>query len=249
MSDPEVFNNLLVNYGNYSIPLAVLIASLAGSTHCVSMCSPVSIIVRNRDGNLFLYHAGRLLSYLILGGLAGFLGDRFLNSGYQYISVLSVVGVSVFLVYAGFRIVTGNSVHLAAPAGLTSYLYIPLKWAFKRSRLVMSVSVGVVNGFIPCGWVYLFILGAVATADPFYGALLISFFWLGTVPALTVFTLFSERLFWKLPKTIYKTAGVLLIVTGVLNIGYHLLHDHGIHGSPHSDTTIEHTVHGKKHQH
>ncbi len=237
MSDLEVFNNIVGNYGTYSIPLAILIASLMGSMHCVSMCSPIAIVVKNRNGNLFLYHTGRLLSYLVLGILAGFLGDRFLNNGYHYVTVFSVIALSFFLIYSGYRILWERNFHWELPSGVKAVIYLPMKWAFKRNRYVMSTAVGVVNGFIPCGWVYLFVIGSVAAADPLSGALLISFFWLGTVPALTVFPVFSDKLMGRFPVKAYKLAGVLLILTGIFNLGYHFIpgtHGNGI--THHSET-------------
>lgn len=239
MSDLEIFNDIVGNYGTYSIPLAVLIASLMGSMHCVSMCSPIAIIVKNRKGNLFLYHTGRLLSYIVLGILAGFLGDSFLNNGYHYITVFSVIALSFFLIYSGYRILGKKNFHWELPSWITSILYIPMKWAFKRNRYVMSMVVGIVNGFIPCGWVYLFVIGAVAIADPYYGALLISFFWLGTVPALTVFSVFSDKLIGSFPGKAYKIAGVVLILTGIFNIGYHFIPGTHGHRMTHHNQTIQ----------
>jgi sulfite exporter TauE/SafE len=65
-------------------------ASLLGSSHCVSMCSPIAITVNNDNGYLSLYHFGRLLSYLLLGVLAGYFGEAFISSRYPKLAGLSV---------------------------------------------------------------------------------------------------------------------------------------------------------------
>jgi uncharacterized protein len=76
------------------------------------------------------------------------------------------------------------------------------------------------NGFLPCGWLYVFVLGSIATKDPLYGAVLLAIFWLGTVPALTMFAIFYKKFFNRLPKKLNQFAGVILVIIGIVNVAF-----------------------------
>ena len=80
MSDLNLFNTITAGWSSYPLVIAVMIASIAGSSHCISMCGPVSILLKNNRGNIHLYNLGRLLSYLLLGFVAGTVGKEFLNN-------------------------------------------------------------------------------------------------------------------------------------------------------------------------
>ncbi|MGB3364863.1 MAG: sulfite exporter TauE/SafE family protein, partial [Thermodesulfobacteriota bacterium] len=107
MSDLSQFEELIRNWSFLSIPLAVFVASILGSTHCVTMCGPIAITVNNSSGYMSLYHVGRLISYLILGALAGLLGEAFLSNNTSLISTISITLISIFFIYTGYRLVRG----------------------------------------------------------------------------------------------------------------------------------------------
>ena len=62
--------------------LGILIASVVGSLHCAAMCGPLACLAagRGRNGAAFgshvAYHAGRLISYAMLGAAAGAIGAQ-----------------------------------------------------------------------------------------------------------------------------------------------------------------------------
>lgn len=198
-------------------------ASLLGSSHCVSMCSPIAITVNNDNGYLSLYHFGRLLSYLLLGVLAGYFGEAFLSSRYPIVAGLSVSMISLFFILSGFRLIRQKPLDLVFSGKISNLLFIPFKWSLRQKPILKSFAIGIVNGFLPCGWVYIFVLGAITTKDTFYGALLLAIFWLGTVPALTVFPFFYKKTFSRFPKKINQFAGVVLILLGLAVIAIHVV--------------------------
>lgn len=218
MSDLSHFNNLISQWSYLSIPVAVFLASFLGSSHCVSMCGPIAITVNNQSGHLHFYHLGRLLSYLLLGALAGYFGEALLSSNYQIISIVSVIMISAFFIFTGYRLIRQKALDLFFYKKLTSLLFIPTKWARTQHPAVKSLTIGIVNGFLPCGWLYVFVLGSVATKDPLYGAMLLAIFWLGTVPALTVFAVFYRKFFNRFPRKLNQIAGVILVILGLVNI-------------------------------
>lgn len=223
MSDQSQFELLIRHWPFISIPIAVLMASLFGSSHCISMCGPIAITVNNDNGYLSLYHFGRLLSYLLLGILAGYFGEAFLSSKYPIIAGLSVSMISFFFILSGLRLVRQKSLDLIFSRKISNLLFIPFKWSLKQKPILRSFAIGIVNGFLPCGWVYIFVLGAIATKDTFYGGLLLAIFWVGTVPALTVFPFFYKKTLARFPKKINQVAGIVLILLGISVIAIHIL--------------------------
>jgi sulfite exporter TauE/SafE len=182
------------------------------------MCGPIAIAVNNNTGYLTLYHLGRLLSYLSLGTLAGYFGETLLSSKYQFVSMASAVLISIFLVFSGYKLIRQEALDLSFSKKLTSLLFIPAKWARTQNPAIKSLTVGMVNGFLPCGWLYVFVLGSVATKSPLYGAMLLAIFWLGTVPALTFFAVFYKKFFDRVPSRLNQIAGTILITVGLVNI-------------------------------
>lgn len=229
MSDLSQFEELIRHWSFLSIPLAVFIASILGSTHCITMCGPIAITVNNSSGYLSLYHIGRLISYLLLGALAGLLGETFLSNNSSLISTISIALISIFFIYTGYKLVRGKPLEFLPSKTIASLISKPAKWSLTQSRPVKSLTLGIVNGFLPCGWVYIFVIGAVATKSPLYSAGILFIFWLGTVPALSAFPYIYKKTFKKAPRTLAIAAGVLLITVGLVNLTIHLLPNNGHH--------------------
>lgn len=161
-----------------------------------------------------MYHLGRLLGYLILGGLAGGLGEKLLNNtateGILSWTAALTVGISLILI--GFRTWSGNSPHfLKLPSRALQFLF---KHAGKNAFLT-----GAFSALLPCGWLQNFVLAAVATRNTSSGALLLFFFWLGTLPALTFTPYLVEKLLRPIGQKLPRLSAVLLISAGFLSIG------------------------------
>lgn len=234
MSDLSQFEELIRNWSFLSVPLAVFVASILGSTHCVTMCGPIAITVNNSSGYMSLYHIGRLISYLTLGTLAGLLGEAFLSNNFPLISTISIALISIFFIYTGYKLVIGKPLEFLPSKTIASLISKPAKWSLSQRRPVKSLTLGIVNGFLPCGWVYIFVIGAVATKSPLYSAGILFIFWLGTVPALSAFPYVYKKTFKRAPRRLTIAAGVLLIAVGLTNITLHLVagenhHNHQVH--------------------
>lgn len=231
MSDLSQFDDLISQWSFLSIPLAVFIASILGSTHCVSMCGPIVITVNNSNSYVYLYHIGRLISYLILGALAGLTGETFLSNNFPIVSTISVVLISIFFIYSGFKLVMGKPLEFLPVKTAAHVLTKSAKWSMTQSRPVKSLTIGIINGFLPCGWLYIFVIAAVATKSPLYSTGLLFVFWLGTVPALSLIPYIYKKALKKASKNMAMVAGIILIVIGIINISAHILpgashHDH-----------------------
>jgi len=168
---------------------AILLASFAGSIHCVAMCGPlVGLHGGAKTIRLALVHAlGRLTTYALLGALAGMIGHAIDLAG-----DLGTIQRAASLV-AGGVIVGWGVYQLAVAAGWRRVAPAPLGSAFTdgllriRSRRVVMRTwlVGVLTGFLPCGWLWAFVVAAAGTGSALGGVLVMTVFWLGTVPAMT----------------------------------------------------------------
>ena len=229
MSDPSQFEMVLSQWSHLSIPVAVLIASILGSTHCATMCGPIAITLSNSNSSMSLYHIGRLLSYLTLGIIAGFIGEAFLSNNFHIISTISIILISIFLIYTGYKLVMGKPLEMLPARTITKIISVPARWSLGQSKYIKSLTIGIANGFLPCGWVYIFVIGAIATKSPHYAAGILFIFWVGTLPALSAFPFIFRKVLRKAPRKLAVAAGLILIVVGVLNISFHFIPNHSHH--------------------
>ncbi|PKR50108.1 sulfite exporter TauE/SafE family protein [Thalassospira povalilytica] len=189
--------------------LSALIAGLVGSvTHCVGMCGPFVIsqvtsrmeqlpvdkmteLHRLTGAALLPYQFGRLTTYCLLGGLAGFFAD-----GITALTRIWWIG-PVLLVLAGvFFLIFGIMGLLPHLGGLLPTTRDSRWWnrvfgdrlrpLFAAPFGFRGYALGVMLGFIPCGLVYGALVLAAATGVALNGAVVMLVFGLGTVPMLFV---------------------------------------------------------------
>ena len=204
--------------------LSGFILGIAGSFHCVGMCGPIvlSLPSGNPRSTSFvigrvLYNSGRILTYTFLGTLFGLLGNRIFLFGFQQgLSVFTgiVILVTVFFTMKGKNIFTGIPFINSA--------FVKFKIAFSKIYKVKCKSAmlmtGILNGFLPCGFVYIGLSGAMLTGAAFDGALYMLLFGLGTVPLMLGLSFFSNFINIKLRKRITKLIPAFTVILALLFI-------------------------------
>jgi len=173
----------------------ISIAFLGSFGHCIGMCggivvaystikiSPKSSKVSQGAAHL-LYSLGRVLTYTVLGAMFGALGGVATFSNNANGGLLIFAGV--IMVLAGLSLMGKiKFLTIIEHSFSSSSVY---KSAFKsvlnaKSNLSFFI-LGMLNGLLPCGFVYFFAITAASTADPFYGALVMAIFGLSTIPAM-----------------------------------------------------------------
>lgn len=214
------------------IPSALLFG-LLGSLHCIGMCGPIAFMLpvdRIHRGKMAfqvgLYHIGRLLSYGIIGLLFGFLGKGLYLFGLQQ-KLSIVVGAVMILIVLWPRkqmVLPGTRPVFRLISTLKSALGKQLR---KRTPDTF-LTLGLLNGLLPCGLVYMALLGAMATGSPAMGALYMLVFGLGTVPLMSAAVAVGklakqpfQRSFRKFVPYLVAAIGVLFILRGMgLGIPY-----------------------------
>jgi sulfite exporter TauE/SafE len=203
--------------------LSAILFGLLGSFHCVGMCGPIAFMLpvdRHKPIKKFFqilsYHFGRLLTYGLIGLLFGFLGKGFYFFGFQQqLSIL--VGVSMILVILFPKIFQKLSF-----AKNTSKIIFKIKNSLgkelKKKGNDTFFTIGFLNGFLPCGLVYMAIFGALATSNAFAGSLYMFLFGLGTIPLMTAVVYLGGFAKGNLRKNIQKAIPVMVVFIGLLFI-------------------------------
>jgi sulfite exporter TauE/SafE len=173
----------------------ISIAFLGSFGHCIGMCGgivvaystikiePTSSKVSQSIAHL-LYSFGRVLTYTILGAMFGFLGGVATFNNYSNGALLIFAGV--VMVLAGLSLMGKiKFLTLIEHSFSSSSIYKKAFQSVLHSKSNLSFFVlGMLNGLLPCGFVYFFAITAASTADPIYGALVMAIFGLSTIPAM-----------------------------------------------------------------
>jgi len=213
---------------------SALVIGLAGSLHCVGMCGPIAIALPiGQDSRLMYtigrvaYNIGRTLTYALLGLVCGFVGQTILMSDYQQ-GLSIALGVIILLAVFTPSKYTSKLVGKSSNSKLFGKLQDVWGRMFRKSTVWALFVVGLLNGFLPCGLVYLALAGSVATGSPQKGAMYMGLFGLGTLPVMMAMSLlgtmiglkFKQRLRRLLPAAAVCLA-VLFILRGMsLGIPY-----------------------------
>lgn len=202
---------------------SALILGFLGSFHCIGMCGPIAFMLPvdrtnqvKRFFQILSYHLGRLLTYSSIGLLFGFLGKGFKLFGFQqHLSILT--GVLMIL-----AVILPKLFQKVKISQSISRLVIKLKSALgkelKSKRNDTFFTIGFLNGYLPCGLVYMAVLGAITTSNPLIGSLYMFLFGLGTIPLMSLVVYLGNFASGLLRKRIQQIIPVAVIIIGVLFI-------------------------------
>ncbi|MGB5436809.1 MAG: sulfite exporter TauE/SafE family protein [Maribacter sp.] len=204
--------------------LSALALGLMGSLHCVGMCGPIAFMLpvdrTNNYRKLFqvlLYHFGRLLAYGIIGLVFGLLGKGLYVFGMQQ-KLSVIIGVAmIIIVLIPYR--TISQYNFSKPIlNIISKLKNRLGQELKKKSPDTFLTIGFLNGFLPCGLVYMALFGAIAMGNAAKGSLYMVLFGLGTVPLMTMAIYMSGFLKNSARRRIQQLIPVFVVVIGVLFI-------------------------------
>ncbi|WP_026135569.1 sulfite exporter TauE/SafE family protein [Nafulsella turpanensis] len=195
-----------------------------GSFHCVGMCGPIALALPNTGkgkvrflSNRLTYNIGRITTYAAIGFLFGLLGKGFAFAGLQ--KGLSISLGLLVIIAALFPLAISPALNPAGKLGtLVSWLKQKMQLQFRRRSYASVYTIGLLNGLLPCGLIYLAAAAAVTSETPLEGALYMAAFGAGTLPAMLVVVFAGNflNLHWRNAiRRILPVAGVL---TGLLLI-------------------------------
>ncbi|ARN78867.1 hypothetical protein BST97_13195 [Nonlabens spongiae] len=203
---------------------SALLFGLLGSLHCVGMCGPIAFLLpldrkskTKRFFQLVGYHSGRLLTYSLLGALIGLAGRSFNLFGIQ--QQLSIfIGVAMILVILIPAKTVGRYNFSRPIYSWVGKIKSSMGKELKKKDPFSFFTIGLLNGFLPCGLVYMAIFGALASGGSGYGAAYMAVFGLGTVPLMTTAAYIGNFLKGSIRQKILKVIPVLVMLVGMLFI-------------------------------
>ena len=203
---------------------------LFGSLHCVGMCGPLAIAFSNKADNTqsqnvssaLYYNLGRTATYSVLGLVFGILGSFLFVADLQ--KVVSILLGLLLIVSFLFNIDIDRSINQNS---LVKKYYFSIKKyiaeIMNKSQAYHPFQLGLANGLLPCGLVYLALAGALSTGNILGGAGFMALFGLGTLPMLfaltTGFGLFPSHFrlhFRKILPYVTLCFGVFLVYRGLV---------------------------------
>jgi len=201
-----------------------LTIGLIGSLHCIGMCGPIAVALPLGRRSFFdraigglTYNLGRTITYGFMGFIFGLLGKGIEMAGFQqWASILLgvVMILSVFFPFL-FKDQFGNA---GFGNGISGKIVSRLRVLFgnhsKRNLLV----IGLLNGLLPCGLVYVAIAGAININDVLAGILFMVAFGLGTIPLLLAVSLLGNMVGAKLKNKLNKIIPVFIVILGIIFI-------------------------------
>lgn len=214
--------------------IAALFLGIISSLHCIGMCGPIALLLPVDRANssrkalqILLYHLGRLTAYGVLGFVFGLLGRGFYLAGMQQqlSIVVGILMIAIALipekVFARYNF--SQPVYRAI-AAVKSHL----GQQFKRKSPDALFTIGLLNGFLPCGMVYAALFGALAMPRLTESVGYMLLYGLGTIPLMSLvvyaqswITVPVRQRLQQLIPVVAVGIGVLFIVRGMgLGIPY-----------------------------
>lgn len=226
------------------LPYLALSMGFISSFHCVGMCGPIALALPVHKGirvrqitGVLAYNAGRALTYAMFGMIIGTLG-----ASLAWMGVLRYVSIAVGL---------GMVAYVLWPGGLEQQLHLPIFWQklvgrtrqrmgtyLKKTDRWSMLLLGMFNGAIPCGMVYMALMSSVATGSTWGGGLFMALFGLGTMPAMLALALARQHFDPALRTRIRKLTPVLVAIAGIWLVVRGVTTTHTTHSRPSSGITI-----------
>ncbi|MFX0555582.1 sulfite exporter TauE/SafE family protein [Maribacter sp. CXY002] len=204
--------------------LSALLLGFMGSLHCVGMCGPIAFMLPVDSKNnlkkvlqISLYHSGRLMAYGLIGLVFGLIGKGLYVFGMQQKLSIGIGVLMIVLVIIPTQ--TLNRYKISKPIyKVISKIKSSLGASFKRKTADTFLTIGFLNGFLPCGLIYIAVFGAIAMGNIAQGSLYMVLFGAGTIPLMTTAVYFSGFLKGNRKQKIQKLIPVFVVLMGTLFI-------------------------------
>lgn len=208
--------------------IALIISALglgfASGFHCIGMCGPIALslgLTKKQATNYYLqnltYQFGRIVTYSFLGAVLGIVGKGFQMAGFQqYLTI----GVGMMLIVMAIFSFGGNDFASKIPflSGFLLKVKMNLSKLLQKADYRSRFATGILNGFLPCGMVYMALTASLAAGGIWQSALFMSLFGLGTLPFMFFVVLVGNLMTTALRIKILKFVPLMMIVLGGLFI-------------------------------
>lgn len=203
--------------------VAAFTMGLLGSFHCVGMCGPLALSLPlstntewSKFSGAFLYNTGRILTYSVFGLVFGLIGKSASLFGYQqWLSILLGVLIISFVILSKRISAFNNKSFITV---FFEKIRSGLGKLFSRKNYSSLFFIGILNGLLPCGLVYMAAAAAVATGDIADSILFMAFFGLGTFPIMWSLAFFGNYVSIGIRQKIRRVYPYMMMMMGCLLI-------------------------------
>jgi uncharacterized protein len=199
-----------------------LLFGLISSFHCIGMCGPIAMMLpvdhknpTKKAAQILTYHLGRLTAYGTLGLLFGLLGRGLYLAGMQQ-KISIVVGVLMILIVVIPEKVFAKYNFSRPIYKVISKVKSSLGNQFKKKSPDAIFTIGLLNGFLPCGLVYAALFGALAMQNVGLGVSYMLLYGLGTIPLMSAVVYISNFLTIPFRNKIQKMIPIVTLLIGTL---------------------------------
>jgi len=207
---------------NFVIPALTL--GFLGSFHCIGMCGPIALSLPINSTNLFhkishllLYNLGRTITYSLLGLVFGIIGQTFLFFGFQQYLSIALGIIILFSIFFSSSFAAKNRFTLSF-YNFMMFVKSKLLKLFQKKGWLSVFNIGLLNGLLPCGLVYMGIAGSMATTHYLSGMLFMALFGLATIPVMLSLSFVGNIINLKFRRTVKNAIPIILSVMAVLLI-------------------------------
>ncbi|MDX1640408.1 MAG: sulfite exporter TauE/SafE family protein [Balneolaceae bacterium] len=211
---------------------------LLGSFHCIGMCGPIALAIPGHNSSAgasflrgTLYNSGRIITYALIGSVFGILGMGATITGYQHIlSITLGVLIIIFALFPHIRLPGKmNEIYSGFTQKLTGYI----SGLYKNKSSFSAFFIGLLNGFLPCGFVVTALAAALITPSVFHSAAYMALFGLGTLPVMLMMNMAPRFITPRLRSKLRPFSTYFAIIIGLILIwrGYSMMTGgHMMHG-------------------
>ena len=214
----------LITASEVSVGTAFVIGLIASVSTCMAVVGGLVLSMSAsfaKEGDTkrpqMLFHIGRLVSFILLGGAIGALGSAF-QLGQTGTSILSLL-VALVLLVLGINLLDVFPWAKKLQPTLPSFIGKHVHGLKNVNHTLTPLLVGVATFFLPCGFTQSMQIYTLTTGSFLSGALIMGSFALGTLPVLALLSFSSLGIHKKAQTGVfYKTAGLVVIFFGVFNL-------------------------------
>ena len=203
---------------------SAFILGLISSLHCIGMCGPIAMMLPVDHQNeakkvtqIITYHLGRLTAYTTIGLIFGSVGRGFFLAGLQQ-NMSIFIGVAMIIVVLIPEKIFAKYNFSKPVYRVISKVKSNLGSQFKNRSYKSLFTIGLLNGFLPCGMVYVALFGAIAMQSAGSGVLYMLLFGVGTMPLMTVVVYIRSVIKLPFRDKIQKAIPYITVIIGILFI-------------------------------
>ena len=218
---------------NESLITMAFVTGLLGAGHCIGMCgglvSALSLSeIGQKGGWLFhlLYNSGRITTYTFIGAVVGLLGSALAYTDrFKMVTRMLLVGSDLFIILVGlgtaglFTWLNAAKLDFPAPMKIMTTAVSGLR---RLPPALAALPLGLLFGFLPCGYLYAVAITAAQSASVATAALMLLAFGIGTAPSLLLFGGAAHWLSGRARTWMLRLAGLVVAGMGVINLFKHL---------------------------